>query len=100
MQQAHVVQRVNSAIPLVNSVGFATVCPLDSDISGEQSYPPLEQMRPDWSNQKRALPRESVGYISLPCHESVFYPLSSKPPLVPILLQRNLLIRYNVNVLK
>ena len=47
--QAPVVQMLDSAIhwinhyPLVNSIGFASVYPLDSDLSGGQRYPSFEQ---------------------------------------------------------
>ena len=49
---APVVQTLNSAIhwinhyPLDNSIGFASVCPLDSDLSGGQRYPSFEQLEP------------------------------------------------------
>ena len=43
--QPPVAQKLDSAIhwinhyPLDNSIGFASVCPLDSDLSGGQRYP-------------------------------------------------------------
>ena len=33
--------------PLGNSIGFASVYPLDSDLSGGQRYPSFEQLGPD-----------------------------------------------------
>ena len=50
---APVVQKVASAIQWINhypldiSNGFASVYPVDSDLSGGQRYPPFEQPRPD-----------------------------------------------------
>ena len=51
---APVVQTLDSAIhwinhnPLDNSIGFARVYPLDSDLSGGQRNPPFEQLGPEW----------------------------------------------------
>ena len=51
-QLAPVVQTLDSAIhwinhyPLDNSIGFASVYLLDSDLSGGQRYPSFEQLRP------------------------------------------------------
>ena len=50
--QAPVVQTLDSAIhwinhyPLDNSIGFASVYQLDSDLSGGQHYPSFEQLGP------------------------------------------------------
>ena len=50
---APVVQTLDSAIhwindyPLDNSIGFASVYLLDSDLSGGQRYPSFEQLGPD-----------------------------------------------------
>ena len=49
---APVVQKMDSAIhwinhyPLVNSIAFASVFPLNSDLSGGQRYPSFEQLGP------------------------------------------------------
>ena len=51
--QARVVQTMDSAVhrinhyPVDNSIGFASVYPLDSDLSGGQRYPSFEQLGPD-----------------------------------------------------
>ena len=51
--QAPVVQALDSAIhwinhyPLDNSIGFASVYRLDSNLSGGQRYPSFEQLGPD-----------------------------------------------------
>ena len=50
---APVVQTLDSAIhwinhyPLDNSIGFTSVYPLASDLSGGQRYPSFEQLGPD-----------------------------------------------------
>ena len=50
--QAPVVQTMDSAVhrinhyPADNSIGFARVYPLDSDLSGGQRYPSFEQLGP------------------------------------------------------
>ena len=50
---APVVQTMDSAVhrinhyPADNSIGFASVYPLDSDLSGGQRYPSFEQLGPD-----------------------------------------------------
>ena len=52
MHLAPVVQTLDSAIhwinhyPLDNSIGFASVYLLDSDLSGGQRYPSFEQLGP------------------------------------------------------
>jgi len=43
---APVVQTLDS-YPPDNSIGFASVYPLDSDLSGGQRYPSFEQLGPD-----------------------------------------------------
>jgi len=49
---APVVQTLDGAVhwinhyPLDNSIGFASVCPLDSDLSGGRCYPSFEQLGP------------------------------------------------------
>ena len=51
--QAPVVQTMDSAVhrinhyPADNSIGFASVYPLDSDLSGGQCYPSFEYLGPD-----------------------------------------------------
>ena len=40
------VHRINH-YPGDNSIGFASVYPLDSDLSGGQHYPSFEQLGPD-----------------------------------------------------
>ena len=43
--QTTVVQTLDSAIHRINhSIGFASVYPLDSDLSGGQRYPSFEQL--------------------------------------------------------
>ena len=51
--QAPVVETLDSAIhwinhyPLDKSIGFASVYPPDSDLSGGERYPSFEQLRPE-----------------------------------------------------
>ena len=59
--QAPVVQTLDSAIhwinhyPLDNSIGFASVYPLASDLSGGQRYSSFEQLGPGSRNLQRAI---------------------------------------------
>ena len=49
------VHRLNH-YPADNSIGFASVYPLDSYLSGGQRYPSFEQLGPDLVNTKTSIP--------------------------------------------
>ena len=62
---------MNSAIhwinhyPADNSIGFASVYPLDSDLSGGQRYPSFEQLEPDCVSRKTAFNYLQVSSLSV-----------------------------------
>ena len=47
--------------PLDNSIGFASVCPLDSDLSGGQRHPSFEQLGPGVEIGVFAFYRKQLG---------------------------------------
>ena len=80
---ALVVQTLDSAIrwinhyPLGNSIGFASVYPLDSDLSGGQCYPSFEQLgaEEEKSFKPSRIPFRVCNCINLiakDCHVSLF----------------------------
>ena len=75
--QAPVVQTLDSAIhwinhySLDNSIGFASVYPVDSDLSGGQRYPSFEQLGPDFMSSSAVVGNEiAIHYSTDKCDQN------------------------------